>query len=148
MTKNRKGFTLVEVIVSMVIFTIGVLSVAALGALNYMYLNANQAKAKLHIRNESTMDDTQSWFREPSTTPGLTRFEDVWNAGFSSGDTLRIFTTGNMETVVLFDSTAGDAANSSDAKIYIWIASSGQSGPRTYADTLNFCISNYAIGGE
>ena len=148
MNKNRKGFTLVEVIVSMVIFTIGVLSVAALGALNYLYLNANQAKARLHIRNESIMDDTQSWFREPSAIPGPTRFEDVWNAGYGSGDTLRTFTTGNIETVVLFDTTEGNAATSSDAKIYIWIASSGQSGPRTYSDTLSFCISNYGIGGE
>ena len=148
MNKNRKGFTLVEVIVSMVIFSIGILSVAALGALNYMYLNANQAKARLHIRNESIMDDTQSWFREPSTTPGPTRFEDVWNAGYSSFDTLRADTSGNIITNVLFDRTDGDAATSSDAKIYIWIASSGQSGPRTYYDTLSFCISNYGIGGE
>ena len=147
MIKNRKGFTLVEVIVSMVIFTIGVLSVAALGALNYMYLNANQARARLHIRNESIMDDTQSWFRE-DTVPGPTRFEHIWNHGFSSGDTLRTFTAGNIETVVLFDTTEGDAATSSEAKIYIWIASSGQSGARTYSDTLSFCISNYGIGGE
>ena len=147
MTKNRKGFTLVEVIVSMVIFAIGVLSVAALGALNYMYVNTNQAKARLYIRNESIMEDTQSWFRE-DTIPGPTRFENIWNAGYNSGDTLRTFTTGNIETLVLFDAVVGDAATSSDAKIYIWIASSGQSGPRTYSDTLSFCISNYGIGGE
>lgn len=147
MSNKKKGFTLVEVLIAIVIFAIGVLSIAALGALNYMYLRVNEVQAKLHIYTESTIEDIQQWFREPpSVPPGPTRFENVWYAGHSSGDTLKTNTAGNISTTVLFDSRVGTSPSANDARIYVNIVSVGASGARQITDTLSFCVSNYGLG--
>jgi len=148
MKNNRKGFTLLEVLVAVLIFVIGILSVAALGALNYMFIRVNSAQAKLHIYTESVTEDTQRWFREASITPGPTHFEDVWLAGHNAGDILRSNTTANFQSTVVYVSQSPPAALPSDcdARINIRIISTGASGEKQLSETTDFWVSNYRVG--
>lgn len=147
MKNNRKGFTLMEVLVAVLIFVIGILSIAALGALNFMYINANQAKARLHVFTMSSLENTQSWFREPTNTPGPTQFDDVWAAGHGMGDILKVYTSGNnMQTAVVFDSIHGTSPSAADSRIYVRLSSVYSYKGKQLTETLHFCVSNYGVG--
>ncbi len=144
--KERKGFTLIEVLVAVLIFAIGILSMAALGALNYSYIRINQDRAKLHLLAESTTEDLQQWFRSPMFLAGKTKFDSVFLNG-NAGDTVLHNVVKSETTLVRFDHIVGTDPADSDAKIYLGIKVTGLSGTRTIQDSIYFCVSNYRIGG-
>lgn len=147
MIKQKKGFTLIEVLVAIVIFAIGILSMAALGALNYSYLRINQDRAKLHVLAESTIEDLQQWFRIPmAVVAGKTRFDSVFTNSVLN-DTILVNIVGTKTTLVRFDHIVGANPADVDAKIYLGVKVTGQSGTRSIQDSLYFCVSNYRIGG-
>jgi prepilin-type N-terminal cleavage/methylation domain-containing protein len=151
MHTKRSGFTLVEVLVAVVIFAFGVLSMAAFASLNYMYLRANQTKARLHVLNESMVEDLQTWAREPlnPAIPGIpTKFDSLFTYPPAAGDTIRKFIAPGSTTVaiVLFSSMVGATPSASDAKIYVTINSWAITGSRTIYETMNFALANYGMG--
>ncbi len=152
MQDNKKGFTLIEVMVAIIIFAFGLLSMAAFSAFNYMSVRTNQARAKLHVLNESVIDDLQQWMREPFLLNGPTRFDFLWNEAFnnkiSAGDTLRTYSSfgGVMNAVVVYDTFIGTSPSTSDAKIFVQILSEGTSGDRVFRETVDFTIANYGMG--
>lgn len=151
MSNKKHGFSLIEVIVSMVIFAVGFVFLAAFGAVNIMHLRVNQVRARLHILTESTTDDIQRWIKEPTPAPGgPTRFEDIWNDGdlgvLNPGDTLTTYTSRTITAVVLFDHVVGTTPSATDARIYVRIISDGFCGEKIIKDSLDFCLSNYGMG--
>ncbi len=151
MYTKRSGFTLIEVLVAVVIFAFGILSMAAFASLNYMYLRANQTKARLHVLNESMVDDLQNWMREPynPTIPDLpTRFDSFFTHPFPRGTMIRSFVSPGSTTVatVLWDTAIGATPSSSDAKIFVTIESWAIIGHRTVFETMDFALANYGMG--
>jgi prepilin-type N-terminal cleavage/methylation domain-containing protein len=152
MHDKRKGFTLVEVLVAVVIFAFGILSMAAFASLNYMYLRVNQGKAKLHVLNESMVDDIQNWMRETPAADGPTRFDSLFNAWLlappGSPETLRTFISpGSLSVaVVQYDTFVGATPHASDSKIYLTIDSWTTIGDRTIFETMDFAVANYGMG--
>jgi prepilin-type N-terminal cleavage/methylation domain-containing protein len=148
MMKKEKGFTLIEVLIAVLVFAIGILSMAALGALNYSYIRVNQEKARIHILTESAVDDIQQWAREepdpPSTEP--TRFDSLFNAGASNGDIVKIYTYSTCKTTIHFDNQVGTSSAAADAKIFLGITTTGTIGGRALEDYVYFCLSNYGVG--
>jgi|GEM_PF-3497785 len=144
--RNCAGFTLIEVLVAVLIFSVGILSMAAFSALNYMYLRSNQVNAKVHILTESTMENVQEWAME-ATLPGPTRFYDIWNGGHNIGDILTTYTSGpNITANVVYDGLVGVTPTEGGAQILLRIIATGTSGDRTYTETTDFCLTNYSIG--
>lgn len=144
---KRKGFTLIEVLVAVIIFAFGILSMAAFAALNYMYLRANQAKARLHVLNESMVDDIQNWMREPALIDGPTKFDSFFvNPTF--GDTVRLSVSPGSTSVaiVILDTIQGTAPHESNAKIFLTIETWVISGTRTLFETMDFAVANYGMG--
>jgi prepilin-type N-terminal cleavage/methylation domain-containing protein len=148
MIEKEKGFTLIEVLIAVLIFAIGILSMAALGALNYSYIRVNQARARIHIQTESVVDDIQQWARESATPPsGPTRFDSLYDATPSFGDTLlKTYTSGKCFTAVLFDNQTGIVSSDADSKIFLGITSVDTFGGRVIKDSVYFCLSNYGVG--
>ena len=153
MYDKRKGFTLVEVLVAVVIFAFGILSMAAFASLNYMYLRVNQGKARLHVLNESMIDDLQNWMREPAVISGPTRFDSFFDAWLIAPpvtglETLRVFIApGSLSVaVVTYDSMRGATSFASDAKIYVSIDSWTIVGDRTIFESTDFALANYGMG--
>lgn len=153
MQDKRNGFTLVEVLVAVIIFAFGILSMAAFASLNYMYIRANQAKARLHVLNESMVDDLQNWIREPAVANGPTRFDSIFDSHLSGfgpvfGETLRTsFSPGSTTVaIVLFDTILGTSPSASDAKIFVTINSWSITGDRRVNETMNFALANYGMG--
>jgi prepilin-type N-terminal cleavage/methylation domain-containing protein len=152
MSDRKSGFTLVEVLVAVVIFAFGVLSMAAFASLNYMYLRVNQMRAKLHVMHESIIDDMQSWAREPALTEGPARFDSVWygaaGGAITGGTTLQVYAPSGpaMSAVVLFDSITGTTPYSGDTKIFLTINSTAHTGDRTFNESARFALANYGMG--
>lgn len=147
MHDKRRGFTLVEVLVAVVIFAFGILSMAAFASLNYMYLRVNQGKARLHVLNESMVDDLQNWMREPAVTDGPTRF-DSFHVNGVTGDTIRRFIApGSLSVaVVTVDSIVGATPSASNARIFVHIATWTIIGDRTVFEDMDFTLANYGMG--
>jgi prepilin-type N-terminal cleavage/methylation domain-containing protein len=149
---NKKGFTLIEVMVAIIIFAFGLLSMAAFSAFNYMSVRTNQSRAKLHVLNESVIDDIQQWMRESVSSVGPTRFDSLWTAGafggIVGGDTLRTYSSfgGAMNAAVVYDTVIGTSPSTSDSKILIYILSEGTSGERVFKDSVDFAVANYGMG--
>ena len=99
MHTERSGFTLIEVLVAVIIFAFGILSMAAFASLNYMYLRANQTKARLHVLNESMVDDLQNWMREPAVAQGPTRFDSFFTDSPAGSTMIRSFVSPGSTTV-------------------------------------------------
>jgi prepilin-type N-terminal cleavage/methylation domain-containing protein len=153
MHDKRKGFTLVEVLVAVVIFAFGILSMAAFASLNYMYLRVNQGKARLHVLNESMVDDLQNWMREPAIADGPTLFDSFFTAWMiapppAGAETIRTFISPGSLTVavVTFDSMRGATPHASDAKIYVSVDSWTIVGNRTLFEDMDFALANYGMG--
>ena len=147
--RNCAGFTLIEVLIAVLIFSVGILSMAAFSALNYMYLRNNQANAKVHVQIESTMEEIQQWSRVPTTIPappiGPTKFDSIFNGSFIN-DTILTFSSGNLTSVVIYDSVFGASSAEGDARIFLTIISTKTVGDRTLTESTIFRLSNYAIG--
>lgn len=151
MSNKKDGFTLIEVIVAIVIFAFGVLSLAAFASLNYMYLRVNQSKAKIHVLTESTIEDIQNWVREPPNANGPTIFDSLWTAvetgSIIPNDTIRTYiSSSNLFAKVVFDTTVGASASATDAKILVHIIATGTSGERQTTEITDFCLANYKVG--
>jgi prepilin-type N-terminal cleavage/methylation domain-containing protein len=151
MQDKKKGFTLVEVLIAVIVFAFGVLSMAAFASLNYMYLRVNQARAKVHLMTESTVEDVQNWVREPMAN-FPTVYDSLWDAAeigvfTPPNDTMRKYQSAvNIRSAVIFDTIVGLTAASTDAKIYVHIISTGTSGDTQIKDSTYFCLANYKIG--
>lgn len=147
MTEKEKGFTLIEVLIAILIFAIGILSMAALGALNYSYIRVNQEKARIHIKSESVVEDIQQWAKEAATPPsGPTKFDSLFDATPSFGDTVKRYISGECFTAVLFDNQTGIVSSDADSKIFLGITSIDTFAGRVFKDSLYFCLSNYGVG--
>ncbi len=84
--KEKKGVTLIELIVSIVIFGIIVAGVAMFSAQNTRAVIRSERSAKRTLLKERTIEEYKSWLKSASV-PG-SRFDTVWTGG-AVGDTLR-----------------------------------------------------------
>lgn len=149
MMKKEKGFTLIEVLIAVLLFAIGILSMAALGALNYSYIRVNQERARLHILTESAVEDIQQWVKEkPNEVVPVnsTIFDSLFNASPTYGDILKTYTFGNCVTTVRFDNLVGTGSADADSKIFLGITSIDSFGGKVIKDSVYFCLSNYGVG--
>ena len=83
--KKNKGVTLIELIVSMMIFGVVIAGVAAFNARNTKAAVRSERSAKRTLLQESAIEEFKGWLKAASV-PG-SRFDDVW-AGGAVGDVL------------------------------------------------------------
>jgi prepilin-type N-terminal cleavage/methylation domain-containing protein len=147
MAYKKRGFTLVEVLVAIVIFAFGVLSMAAFASLNYSYLRVNQARAKLHVLNESIIDNLQEWSRKDADFNGPSKFDSLWFADPESTILHTYMPEGSLLIAeVVYDSNSGASPAASDAKIFLTINSTARTGNRVINEIARFALANYGMG--
>jgi prepilin-type N-terminal cleavage/methylation domain-containing protein len=83
--KKNKGVTLIELVVSMVIFGAVIAGVAMFNARNTKTVVRSERNAKRTILEESAIEEFKGWLKA-SSVPG-SRFDGIW-ADSSAGDIL------------------------------------------------------------
>ncbi len=84
--KKNKGVTLIELMVSFLIFAIVIAGVAAFNVRNTKVVVRSERNARKTLLQESAIEEFKGWLKAASV-PG-SRFDDIWADG-SVGDTLR-----------------------------------------------------------
>ena len=84
MKKNR-GVTLIELMVSMVIFAVVIVGVTVFNATNTRAVVRSERNAKRAVMQERAIEDFKGYLKSASV-PG-SRFDDIW-MNYSVGDTL------------------------------------------------------------
>lgn len=83
--KDKKGVTLIELIVSMTIFAVVVAGIALFNASNTRSVTRSERKAKTVILQEKTTEEFRVWLR--SNTDIGPRFDSIWVNG-EKGDSI------------------------------------------------------------
>jgi prepilin-type N-terminal cleavage/methylation domain-containing protein len=115
--KKCLGVTLIELIVSMVIFGVVIIGVAMFNSNNSRAVVNSERRAKMMLLEEQAIEEFKGYLKSASV-PG-SRFDNIWN-GYEVGDSIWRMedTAAGINVVFEVDSfVPGDAAAASDAGV-------------------------------
>jgi len=105
--KKKKGFTLIELIVSILIFSIAMTGIVMFSAMNSRSVSQSEKKARMAVEGEKAFEELRAMIMKETPSGGQLVFDIVW-VTYSKGDTIyqTVDTTKGMITrsVVLLDS--------------------------------------------
>jgi prepilin-type N-terminal cleavage/methylation domain-containing protein len=94
--KKNKGVTLIELIVSLIIFSIVMVSVVIFNSRNTQAAIRSERNAKRVLLQERVIEEFKGFLRS-SPIPGA-RFDTIWNF-YDVGDLLRVDTANDIPTI-------------------------------------------------
>jgi prepilin-type N-terminal cleavage/methylation domain-containing protein len=121
--KKNKGLSLIEIIVSIIIFGIAIVGIAMFNSSNTRTAVRSERNAKRIILQDNNIEDFKGWLKA-APVPGE-RFDDIWNNG-EVGDTLfpraEIPDLGIAAALVLNDFIPTNATPVTDPGVYLEVS--------------------------
>lgn len=127
MNKN-KGFTLIEVIVAMLVFSIAMTGIVLFTATNSRRVIKSERGAKMSVRTEAAFENVKGWVMEETGNPNELVFDSLWeNADtghvvFVKSDTIKGMVINNRVEIDHFEFTK-NSPRASGSRIWFNIIS-------------------------
>ena len=141
--KENKGVTLIELIISMVIFAVVIAGVAVFNASNTKATIKSERNAKRIILQEKTLEEFKGWLKSASV-PG-SRFDGIWTDN-AVGDILfvRADSAVGISVKIRIDSFVPDqSANVYDAGVRLGLSLISEDLAYGVSDTIATLISRH-----